>query len=72
MASPRRSLKMNGRAGRDKNFFQMSASRLQSKERLMSRPERQRPPRPAGGPGLFRRDRTFQRTVESQRTTQLS
>lgn len=45
MASPRRSLKMNGRAGRDKNFFQMSASRLQSKERPMSRPERQRAPR---------------------------
>lgn len=41
-ANPRRSLKMNGRAGRDKNFFQMSASRLQRKRRLISRLEEQR------------------------------
>jgi hypothetical protein len=43
MARPRRSLKINGRAGRDKNFFQMSASKLQQKKGILYRPENKVP-----------------------------
>lgn len=36
MANPRSSRKIKGRAGRERNFFQISASRLQGKKTLMN------------------------------------